>query len=152
MTVISNEAAASASPAAVMPKAIVYRTSGDFNDKVPVTLSAAGEITNFPSPTDLGPDSAPVDLGNGYLLDRRGINRNTVFTTYTYADYRALPEAPSIARLKSAIIPGSCVTEIIELPVNVSKAAADIALCRSYVASGFEGCKVLYKAPVLKTE
>lgn len=70
---------------AVMPKARIYRTNGDYRDKVPVNLDAArSTVVSYPAPTDL--TALPVQLADGYLLDLRGIGPNTAFTSYTYAE------------------------------------------------------------------
>lgn len=136
-----------------MPSAIVYRTSADYADKVPVTLSPdGGKVVNYPAPTDLSANSTPILLGDGYLLDRRGIGRYTVFTTYTYDEYRRLKQAPTPDELLAAVIPGSGVTEIISLPVTASQAWADPESCRRFIADGFKGCKVVYRARTLKAD
>lgn len=111
---------------AVMPKAVAYRMSGPYADNVPITVNAAGEVVSFPAPTDLGPNSTPVDLGDGWWLDRRGVSANSVFTRYTYEEYRALKTPPSVAELKASIIPGAHVSEAVALPMTLSEAEADI--------------------------
>lgn len=116
---------------AVMPRAVAYRMSGPYADNVPVNVNAAGEIVSYPAPTDLGPDSTPVDLGDGWWLDRRGVSTNSVFTRYTYAEYRALKSAPSLAQLKAAIIPGAKVSEAVNLPMTLSEAEADLAAAKA---------------------
>lgn len=110
---------------AVIPKAVAYRMSGPYADNVPVNVDAAGEIVSYPAPSDLGPDSAPVDLGDGWWLDRRGVSTGSVFTRYTYGEYRSLAAPPSLAELKSAIIPGARVTEAVALPMTLPEAEAD---------------------------
>lgn len=130
------------SPVAAMPMAVVYRTSGNYADNVPVTLNAAGDkVVSYPAPTDLTAGSTPVDLGGGFLLDRRGIGPMTAFTRYTYDEYRAMKNPPSAAELLGAVIPGAVVTEIYRLPITASEAIADPSKCRSYVADGFKGCE-----------
>lgn len=111
---------------AVMPKAVAYRMSGPYSLNVPVNVNAAGNIVSYPAPTDLGPDSTPIDLGGGWWLDRRGVSANSVFTRYTYAEYRALKTAPSLSELKEAVIPGAKVSETVTLPMTLSEAEADL--------------------------
>lgn len=110
---------------ALIPKAVAYRMSGPYAANVPVTVNSAGEIVSYPAPSDLGPDSEPLDLGGGWWLDRRGVSDNSVFTRYTYAEYRALKTAPTIAELREAIIPGARVSDTLRLPMTTSEAVAD---------------------------
>lgn len=111
---------------AVMPKAVAYRMSGPYSLNVPVNVNAAGDIVSYPAPTDLGPDSTPIDLGGGWWLDRRGVSANSVFTRYTYDEYRALKTAPTLSELKAAVIPGARVSETVTLPMTLSEAEADL--------------------------
>lgn len=111
-----------------MPKAVIYRTSGDFRDNVPVTLGPDGTLQSYPAPSDLTPGrSEPLSLADGFLLDRRGVSLNSAFTRYTYAEYAALPQTPAPDQLLKAIIPGARVTEIYTLPMTPGEAAADTA-------------------------
>lgn len=118
-----------------IPRAVVYRTNGDYADNVPVTVAADGTLLSYPAPGDVGAHSAPVRLADGLLLDRRGIGRGTVFTTYTYSDYSRLPEAPSAARLKAAIIAGSGISFRATLPMTLAEALADTAAVNDYIRS-----------------
>ena len=128
---------------ATLPRAVVYRMSGDYAANVPITLDASGtKIVSYPAPGDLGAAAAPVDLGNGYWLDRRGVSKNSVFTRYTYSDYRKLQHAPSVDELLKAVIPGARVTELVRLPISASEAAADPALCKPYIENNFVGCAI----------
>lgn len=135
-----------------VPKAQIYRTNGNYNDNVPIQVSADGrEIISFPAPTDLGPQSKPLPLADGYLLDRRGISPyNTRFTTYTYSQYAALPTAPGIAELLKSIIPAALVTDFIELPVTIGEAMADTAAVNTLIRQGFPGCTIILQEPALK--
>ncbi|MBK6551889.1 MAG: hypothetical protein IPG11_16010 [Flavobacteriales bacterium] len=106
----AEEAPNSAGPATVEaagPPAIVYRTRVDVGDAVPITLSADGkEVVNYPHPKDLvqnGALSVPTVLGNGYLLDNRGVGLNTVFLKWSYAEYASLEQAPTLAELVDGI-------------------------------------------------
>ena len=109
------------------PKAVAYRMSGDYADNVPVTLAADGVIISYPAPGDLTDRSAPLPLTDGWWLDRRGISANSVFTRYTYSEYRALPATPTPAELKASVIPGARVTVTLQLPMTVAEATADTA-------------------------
>lgn len=126
-----------------IPKAMIYRTNGDYFDKVPVTLNAdRNYVLSYPAPTDLSENSLPVHLHDGWLLDRRGVGPYSVFTSYTYKEYMALPQAPSPDEILAHVIPGSAVTGLVELPITVSKAVSDPPLCDSYIKSGFTDCRI----------
>ena len=45
-----------------IPRAVVYRTNGDYADNVPVTVAADGTLLSYPAPGDVGAHSAPVGL------------------------------------------------------------------------------------------
>ena len=83
---------------------IVYRTKSDRSDQVPVALSSDGKILSYPHPSDVKGDVTPIELGDGYLLDRRGIGTNVAYLDFTYAEYAALQNAPSLAELEARII------------------------------------------------
>lgn len=130
-------------PAAAMPKAVIYRTNGDFIHNVPITLSAdRKQIISYPAPSDLSASSLPVELNDGYLLDRRGISANTAFTKYTYDEYSRMTTAPSLKELKEAIIGGAEVVEIVVLPMTLTQALDNIPACNTLVKDGFPGCDI----------
>ncbi|QMU28074.1 hypothetical protein [Adhaeribacter radiodurans] len=90
------------------PPTIVYKTKQDYTDKVAVilTLDKTG-IASYPHPQDIakrGNKVKPLMLADGYLLDNQGINQNVAFTSYTFEQYAALPQAPSLEELKTRII------------------------------------------------
>ena len=90
-----------------LPSAIVYKTTGDYYQLVPITLNEAGDkVVSYPAPSDLftnGKLALPVKLENGYLFDQRGINTNTAFTSYTYDEYSQMESAPSTKELLNSI-------------------------------------------------
>lgn len=124
------------------PKARVYKTNGDYRTNVPIAVSD-GNIISFPDITDISSAMLPIELSNGYLLDRRGISTNTMFTSYTYEQYASLDTTPSLAELKAAIIPGAAIIEIIELPFDTPTAVADTTRCNQLIRSGFPDCKTI---------
>lgn len=87
---------------------IVYKTVAKYFYNVPVTLNEAKDkVISYPAPSDLyykGELATPIKLKKGYLLDRRGINATTVFTSYTYEEYSKLEAAPTVHELFSSII------------------------------------------------
>lgn len=128
-----------------MPKAIVYQVSGDnCMDLVPITLSADGKtVVSYPAPTDLNEGQTPIDLGDGWWLDRRGIGPTSVFTTYTYEEYAAMKTPPSIEQLMKHIDRKAHITRMVQLPITAAYAASDPAVARTYTEGNFEDCVVL---------
>ncbi|PSR52553.1 hypothetical protein AHMF7605_02935 [Adhaeribacter arboris] len=90
------------------PPTIVYKTKQDYTNKVAVILTPdKTEIASYPHPQDIakrGNKVQPLLLADGYLLDNQGINQNVAFTSYTFEQYAALPQTPSMEELKSRII------------------------------------------------
>ena len=109
-------------PLSVMPKASAFKMSGDYADNVAITLNADGVITYYPAPSDITESSRPVSLGNGWWLNRQGISPQSRFTRYTFKEYAALSQTPSIEQLKDAIIPGAIITEWKVFPIPASEA------------------------------
>lgn len=109
-----------------LPKATAFRMSGDYAGNVAITLDSQGNLTYFPDPSDISKNSEPVQLAEGWWLNRQGVGINSVFTRYTFAQYAALPSVPSVQELKAAIIPGARVTETISLPYAVGEAEAHL--------------------------
>ncbi len=87
------------------PHVLVYRTTTDLADKVPVILTDDGSsLVSYPDPDDVRNAAArPTPLHQGYLLDNRGIGLNVAFLSMTYADYSALPSVPSEVELMNLI-------------------------------------------------
>lgn len=126
-------------PQNALPKAIVYRTNRDVGDHVAVRLNPERTaLVTFPAPSDLSGSSTPLELADGWLLDRRGtIGENTVFLTYTYEEYAALPSAPSPSQLMSAIISDAKVTEVWQIDLVQWEALSDTAAVNRIIAAGF---------------
>ncbi len=87
---------------------IIYMTTADYFNNVPITLNEAKDkIISYPAPTDLsyeGEVAYPIKLEKGFLLDRRGVGANTVFTSFTFEEYAALDHAPSLDELFESIV------------------------------------------------
>lgn len=84
---------------------MVYRTKQDMHDKVPVGLSADRQhIVSYPHPKDMATASPPTRLHDDHWLDHKGIGLNTGFLRLTYAEYAALPKAPSLAELETMLL------------------------------------------------
>lgn len=111
-------------PAGMVLKASAFKMSGNYAKNVAVTLAPDGSLIYYPAPTDLSADSAPVEIGDGWWLNRQGLGSGSVFTKWTFDEYRALKSAPSPAEIKAAVISGARVTDFRRLPVAASKAAS----------------------------
>lgn len=122
-------------PAIPAPDAVLYKTAGDYRDNVPVRLNPDGTLQSFPAPTDIPADPHPVELKDGWLLSPMGVGANTVFTTYTYDEYRKLPDTPAPAQLLKAVIPGSRVTATTRIPMTTAEALADPAAASAAIPS-----------------
>lgn len=105
-----------------MPKATVFRMTGDYADHVAVTIGPNGMLTYFPAPSDISADSAPVSLGDGWYLNRQGLGSGSVFTKWTFEEYSKLSKVPSPEEIKAAIIPSAAVCDFKTLPVSASEA------------------------------
>lgn len=131
-----------------VPQAIIYSTNGDWYDKVPVTLNEdRTQLISFPAPSDITPEQAPVSVGEGLWLDRRGITENTAFTNWTYEEYAALERVPSPDEIMNNLIPDAKITEIIKLPITAYSANEDPMIVREMVNDGLKGATILYRIP-----
>lgn len=101
---VVNSPEIASSPVRMLPKAVIYKTKKDYNNLVPITLDASHtKVISYPAPSDLV-NAKPTLLADGYLLDNRGIGVNSVFTGFTYDEYAALPQAPSIEELLASVV------------------------------------------------
>lgn len=92
-------------PASAMPHVIIYKTTRDYSQNVPVIMDASRQcIVSYPDPADLRGNCHPQALDNGFLLDNRGIGETVAFLSYTYDEYAALKSAPTMQQLLDSII------------------------------------------------
>ncbi len=122
-------------PVNVMPKASAFRMNGDYANNVAITLNPDGSLAYFPDPSDISANSSPLEIGDGWWLNRQGISAKSVFTKYTFAEYSKLKTVPSIAELKASVIPGSRVSNMRELPFTISEAPQNLDSIRAYLSS-----------------
>ncbi len=108
----------------VTPGLVIYKTAGNYNDKVPVNLNnSKNALSSYPDPKDLisgGVLMTPTILHKGYLRDNRGIGTNTAFTNYTYSQYSKLPSVPSATDLLNSIIDKDPLTELWTCPPDLT--------------------------------
>lgn len=125
-----------------LPSQRVYRMRGDYANLVPVTLDQNGNIISYPDPIDVSDSAKPVNLGDGWFLDRRGVGPNSAFTNYTYDEYHALKHVPSLDELKSRIVARHAITEMWDCGTS----HRTIDEYRKLIKSGFPGCKNIVKS------
>ena len=98
------------------PATIIYKTKGDYSRYIPVILSEdKSQLISYPSPKDIyynGELAYPLKLSDGFLLDNRGINLNSVFIKITYDEYSKLDTIPSMVELYNLIIDKDPFTEM----------------------------------------
>jgi len=98
------------------PPAIIYKTKEDYADKVPVTLSEdKSEIANYPGIKDVfykGELAYPTNLNDGFLLDNRGLDKNSAFLNITYEEYSKLEKVPSLVEFNEMILDKDPFTEM----------------------------------------
>ncbi|MDE6006436.1 MAG: hypothetical protein K2G67_02655 [Muribaculaceae bacterium] len=126
MEVIANQAVPAnemnSRPHFARLKATLFKMSGDYSNNVAVTLGPDGSLRYFPAPSDISENSRPEEVGEGWWLNRQGLGANSVFTKWTFDEYRNLKEVPSPEEIKAAIIPGACVTEFRQLAIPAEEA------------------------------
>lgn len=103
-------------------KATLFKMNGDYANNVAVTLGPDGELRYFPAPSDISEYSRPEEVGEGWWLNRQGLGANSVFTKWTFDEYKNLKNVPTPEEIKSAIIPGSHVTEFRQLAIPAEDA------------------------------
>lgn len=102
-------------PVGAMPHVVIYKTTHDYSQNVPVIMDAARErIVSYPDPADLRGDCRPRQLEGGFLLDGRGIGENVAFLSYTYDEYSRLASAPSMSQLMNSIIDRHPISMIVD--------------------------------------
>lgn len=118
-----------------MPKAVIYRTNGDWNVNVAVTLNEdKSQLMYFPDCYDVSVDTEPLALTNGWLLDRQGgISKNTAFLKWTMPEYHEMKKTPSVNEIMDAIIPNAKVLEVVKLPMLTTQAQNDTSAVNAII-------------------
>ncbi|MEI8045891.1 MAG: hypothetical protein WCI92_00825 [Bacteroidota bacterium] len=90
------------------PQVIIYKTKKDYSKLVPISLSEDKKtIVSYPDVKDVyynGNLAYPTPLHDGFLLDNRGITKNTAFINLTYDEYSKLAKTPTADQLIKMII------------------------------------------------
>ena len=91
-----------------LPPVVIYKTTKDYYYNVPVTMNEAKtKIVSYPAKSDVAPGGTPaypIKLEDGFLLDKRGVRKNSVFLDYTYEEYMKLPKTPSAEELLNHVL------------------------------------------------
>lgn len=142
---VENTTSISSGRNTAMPKAIVYKVQPEYLDKVPVRLDAGKiRLLSFPAPTDITPSTAPIELIDGFYLDRQGIDINTMFLSVTRDEYAAMASTPSAADIMEMVLPMSFVSEIVVLPITTAEAINNPDVVKRLISQGFPNCKVYH--------
>lgn len=130
-----------------LPHVIVYKTTVECANLVPITLDASGtRVVSYPAMVDITAGGKPQEICDGWLLDRRGIRPTTAFTDYTYEQYAALQEQPSATELYQHIRYRNAITEMWDCgttPLSLKE-------LQKLVRAGFPGCMQIFFAPTLQ--
>ena len=98
------------------PHTMVYKTKADYNNLVPIDLSDdKTQIMSYPDPTDVKTENGyhtPTPLHKGYLLDNRGVGKNTAFLKMSYEEYAKLKTPPTLQELFDMILEKDPLTEL----------------------------------------
>ena len=137
-----HDGVAPMTPAMALAPIIIYKTRGDYRNLVPITLSADKKyVVARPAPSDLRRGDGfctPVELADGYLLDRRGIGPTTAFVEYTYEQYFAIKGIPSQSDLLQRIVDADPFTELYRCDRSRCN-PNDIKSMNAYIKAGKPG-------------
>ena len=121
---------------------IIYKTTCDYTLNIPITMNEEKDrILSYPDPSDIiqkGELMVPVKLKKGFLLDRRGVTSNSVFTSFTYQEYARLDSPPSLEQLQGSIIDKNPFEAIYRCGIR-SEFTDLVKELRKGINKGFEG-------------
>ena len=134
----------------MLQQVVVYKTTKDYSDFIPVQLNDEGtKIISYPAPEDVFTDgklAKPIALKKGYWLDKRGITKNTVFVNFTYEAYSKLTEAPSTTILFSKILDKNSIVELYNCGAKITTDEALIATLNNAIKTNqLKNCTCLKK-------
>ena len=126
------------------PHVYIYKMKGDYSQLVPVVMDKSRtRIVSYPAPSDLkvgGRLVTPTPLDNGYWLDNRGINEHVAFLDYTYEEYSALEQTPTVQQLEARILERYPLTELYVCGKRGSY-ADEVTELNALIKDGFPGCR-----------
>jgi hypothetical protein len=121
----------------ILPKTIIYKTTNDYTNYVPVMLdNAKQKLISYPDPTDTYTGTGfmtPQLLAGGFLLDKRGITINSVFTNYTYSEYSQMKAVPSPQEILNNIKDKNPLTALYQCPLTT-----DTTILNQWIQDGLE--------------
>ena len=119
---------------------IIYKTTKDYSNNIPLMMNEdKTEIVSYPAISDISDKKKPQNLIDGYLLDNFGICKNTVYTSYTFEDYKKLTKQPTIQELKTKIIDFNPFVEI----YKYNKVSPSIEILNQEISNKFINCRKL---------
>lgn len=125
---------------------VIYATRNDYNNLVPVNLSADREtIESFPARSDIKQGdqlATPIVLSDGLLYDQRGIGVNTAFLSLTYEAYSQLEHEPTIEMLKGLLLDKDPLTFLAVCNRDYLQEESVTAL-NDYIKKGLPGAQIL---------
>ena len=123
-----------------MPFAYIYKTNGDYDNNVVVSYNRGdGTFISYPAPSDVSSDSSPLQLVDGWLLDRRGgVSDNTAFLRWTYGEYCRLDSTPTLEQLRAAILPDARIIAVQRLDMTTFDAQRDTAAVNKIILEKYK--------------
>lgn len=97
------------------PHALVYKTTKDYSQHVPVILDDSGRIVSYYAPSDFKTETGtikPIELNKGYWLDQKGIGLHVAYLNWTIDEYVKMDTLPSLSSMQNQILDKKPLTEI----------------------------------------
>lgn len=121
---------------------VIYKTTKDYSKNIPIVMDEAKEkIIAYPAITDVSNSKRPTRLANGFLLDNFGVQKNTVYTSYTIEEFQKLNKQPSLNELESRIIDKNPFVEM----YRYMGSAATIEVLNQEIQNGFNNSNKIIK-------
>ena len=143
----SNEVQPAGGPTSALQPCIIYKTKGDYANLVPVILSDdKTRIVSYPGVSDIvkqGDRVYPVDLGNGFLLDNRGIGPNVAFLDISYEEYSTYSKTPSVNKLFEHLLDADPLVVMYQCGVREDNPGMVSKLKEMVQGGTFSSCKQL---------
>jgi len=129
-----------------IPRMVIYKTRSNYDNYVPVIMNdSRTRIISYPGHEDIyrkGELYVPIHLERGYLLDRRGINKNVVFTDITYEEYALLKKGINEDELLKHLKDIYPLEEMYITPVSITE-DMPISFFNDLVKTKSKDCKIV---------
>ncbi|MCM1356011.1 MAG: hypothetical protein NC212_06370 [Staphylococcus sp.] len=131
----------------VTPSIQIYKLNGDYAHLVTVMLDENRQHVVALPGIKGSLNKRPVELSNGFYLNGWGIvGYMTGFTNWTYDEYLALPDIPTVDEIERNIVRDARVVEIYKMPIDVNQSETEIInQCNKLIEAGLPGCELRYK-------